>query len=206
MPEVGLGQFPAQPGKFANPHDGLAADGATHGLDGVSMRRGQIEQEALAGLAQGVDRMIHLQRRLRRQPGSERQDALRRFLRHQQRGIAADLRTIVAGGPGDQNLGLGEQQRAEAVGLALQALDIGAQPRLVSCRADPRAHQQDRRHDRKAEQRQRRRQRRDLLAVQIDEGGDGLQQRQIARMGRPDRDQRGGAKASSKGNQAVARQ
>ncbi len=206
VPEVGLGQFPAQPGKLPDPHNGLAADGATRGLDGVSVRSGQIEQEALAGLAQGVDRVIHPQRRFRRQPGSERQDALRRFLRHQKRGIAADLRTIVAGGPGNQNLGFGEQQRAEAIGLALQALNFGAQPRFVSCCADPRTHQQDSRHDRKAEQRQRRRQRRDLLVVQFDEGGNGMQERQVACMGRPDRDQCGGAKGNPKGNQAVARQ
>ena len=208
--EVGLGQLPAHPGKFPKPHNGLSADGATHGLDGAPVRGGQIEQEALAGFAQGVDRVIDLQCRFRWQPGSEREDALRQFLRHQKGGVAADLRTVVAGGPGDQNLGFGEQQRAEAVGLTLQALNFGAQPHLACRRADPRTHEQDSRHDRKAEQRQRRRQRRDLLVVQIEEGGDGAQDRQIACMGRPDRDQRGGADGNSngnpKGNQAVARQ
>ncbi|OIQ68217.1 hypothetical protein GALL_501960 [mine drainage metagenome] len=79
MAEVRLGQIPAQPGKFPNPHNGLAANGATYRLDGESIRSGQIEQETLAGLAQGVDRVIHLQRRFRRQPDSERKDALRRF-------------------------------------------------------------------------------------------------------------------------------
>ena len=79
--EVGLGQFAAQAAEFANPYNGLAADGAAHGLDGVSIRGGQIEQKTLAGLAQRVDRVVHLQRRFRRQPGSEGQDALRRMLR-----------------------------------------------------------------------------------------------------------------------------
>ena len=126
VPEVGFGQFPAQSAEFANPHDGLAADGAAHGLEGVSVRGGEVEQKALAGLAQRIDRMIHLQRRFRRQPGSEGEDALRLILRgilrHQQRDVAADLRAIVAGRPRDQDLRLGEQQRAEPVGLDLQAL------------------------------------------------------------------------------------
>ena len=91
---------------------------------------GQIEQEAFAGLAQRVDRVIHLQRRLRRQPGSERENALRlmllRILRHQQRDVAADLRAVVARRPGDQHLRFREQQRAEAVGLELQVADFGA--------------------------------------------------------------------------------
>jgi hypothetical protein len=54
-------------------------------------------------LAQRIDRMIHLQCRLRRQPGAEGKDALRLMLlgllRHQKRGVAADLRAIVAGSP-----------------------------------------------------------------------------------------------------------
>ena len=79
VPEVHFGQFPAQSAEFANPHNGLAADGAAHGLDGVSIRGGEIEQKALAGLAQRVDRVIHLQRRFRRQPGSEGENALRRY-------------------------------------------------------------------------------------------------------------------------------
>ena len=39
----------------------------------------EIEQKAFAGLAQRVDRVVHLQRRFRRQPGSEGEHALRRF-------------------------------------------------------------------------------------------------------------------------------
>src|SRR6266852_6759791 len=146
MPEVGFSQFPAQSREFANPYNGLAADGAAHGLDGASIRACEIEQKTLAMLAQRVDRMIHLQRRLRRQPGSEGKDALRLvvlgFLRHQKRSVAADLRAIVACSPGYQDLWFGEQQRPETVGLGLQIPDIRAQPRLASCRANARAHQQ----------------------------------------------------------------
>ena len=142
-------------------------------------------------LAQGVDRMIHLQRRLRRQPGSEGKDALRRMvlglLRHQQRNVAGDFRTVVAGRPGNQDLRLGEQQRPEPVGLDLQFRDVGAQPRLALCRADAGAHQQDRRHHGKAEQRQRRGQHRDFLAIEAEIARDHIHQRQIAGLGRRDR-------------------
>ena len=78
--QVGFGEFPAQPAEFANPDNGLAADGAAHRLEGVAVRGGEIEQKALAGLAQRVDRVIHLQRRFRRQPGSEGENALRLML------------------------------------------------------------------------------------------------------------------------------
>ena len=94
----------------------------------------EVEQKAFAGLAQRVDGMVHLQRRFRRQPGSEGEDALRRVCwascEHQQRGVAADLGPVVAGGPGDQDLRFGEQQRAQPVGLDLQLGDVGAQPDL----------------------------------------------------------------------------
>ena len=76
-------------------------------------------------------------------------------------------RTILARGPGDQDLGFGEQQRAVAVGFALQALDFAAQPGLVPGRAQPRSHQQDGGDHRKAEQRQRRRERREFLMVHV---------------------------------------
>ena len=75
--EVGFGQFPAQAAEFANPHNGLPPDGAAHRLDGAAVRGREIEQKTFAGLAQRVDRMVHLQRRFRRQPGSKGKDALR---------------------------------------------------------------------------------------------------------------------------------
>ena len=125
VPEIGFGQLLAQAAEFADPHNGLAADGAAHRLEGASVRSGEVEQKALAGLAQRVERVIHLQRRFRRQPGSGRQDALRLVVRgvrrQQQRDVAADLRPVVARGPGDQDLRFGEQQRPVAVGLGLQA-------------------------------------------------------------------------------------
>ena len=145
MPEDGFGQFLAQAGEFANPDDGLAADGAAHGLDGVSIRGREIEQKSLAMLAQRVDGMIHLQRRFRRQPGSEGEDALRLVLpglrRQQKRSVARDLRTIVACRPRDQDLWLSKQQGAETVGLGLQLRDLGAPSRLTFSRANPRTHQ-----------------------------------------------------------------
>ncbi len=106
MAQRHFGEIAPQSAEVADTHDGLAADGATHGFHGSAGRRDQIEQKALPGIAQRIDRMIDLQRRFRRQPGSERQKPLRLccILRHQQRDIAADLRTVLARGPGDQNL------------------------------------------------------------------------------------------------------
>ncbi len=111
--KVGFRQFPAQAAEVANPHNGLAADSPAHGLDEASIRGRQVEHETLAMLAQRIDRMIHLQCRLRRQPGSEGEDALRLgllgFLRHQKRGVARDLRAVVARRPSDQDLGFRKQ-------------------------------------------------------------------------------------------------
>ncbi len=200
--KVGFRQFPAQAAEVANPHNGLAADGAAHGLDDAPVRGREIEQKTLAVLAQCIDGMIHLQRRLRRQPGSEGEDALRgillRFLRHHERNIARDLRAVVAGRPRDQDLGFRKQQCAEPIGLGLQVRDIGAQPRLVSRCAEPRAHQEDRRHHRKAEQRQCGGQRREFLAVQIQMHRDRIHERQIAGTSGRDRSQ-----GSAKTDQAV---
>ena len=124
MPKDGFGQFLAQAGEFANPDDGLAADGAAHGLDGVSIRGREIEQKSLAMLAQRVDGVIHLQRRFRRQPGSEGKDALRLIL------LAAIHESVEL-----------IKQGAETVGLGLQLRDLGAQSRLTFSRANPRTHQ-----------------------------------------------------------------
>ena len=154
-----LGEFAAQAAQFADPHDGLAADRAAHRLDAAAAGGDEMEQEAFAGFQQRVDRVVHPQRRLGRHPGSEGEHPLRlqrRILRQrrgrdQQRDVAADLRTVVAGGPGDQHLRLGEQQRAEPVGFDLQALDVAAQPRLAGGGAQPGAHQQDGGEHREAE-------------------------------------------------------
>jgi len=146
----------------------LAADGAADRLQGTSACRGQVELEPVAMFAQRIDGVIHLQRRLRRQPGSKGKHALRRGVaRHHHGDVAGDLRAIIARGPGDQDLRLGEQQRAEAVRLELQLPDPGLQPRLVLRRADAYPHQQDRGHHREAEQGERGRQHRDLLPVEV---------------------------------------
>ena len=81
--QSGFRQFPAQATQLANPHNGLAADGAAHRLDGMSVRCCQMQHKALAGLTQRIHGVIHPQRRFRRQPGSERKNTLREFLRHQ---------------------------------------------------------------------------------------------------------------------------
>jgi hypothetical protein len=69
-----LGEVAPQTAKIADTHDGLAADGAAHRFHGAAGRRDKIEQKAFSGIAQRIDRVIHLQRRLRQQPGSERQN------------------------------------------------------------------------------------------------------------------------------------
>ncbi len=167
--QVGFGELAAQAAELTDPHDGLAADRATHRLDGTAGRGREVEQERLALFAQRVDGVVHLQCRLGRQPGSEGEDALRRaLLGHHQRDIARDLRPVVAGGPGDQHLGLDEQQRAQPVRLRLQIRDLGLQLLLVAGRPQAGAHQQDRGDGREADQRERRRENRDLLMVETE--------------------------------------
>ena len=142
--------------------------------------------------------MVHLQRRFRRQPGSEGEQALRlRLLRHQQRNVAGDFRAIVARRPRNQDLRFGEQQCPETVGLDLQFPDIGAQPRLASGGADTNARQEDRRYHGETEQRQRRGQYREFLVIEIERGRDRLQRRRIAGMSRCDRPECGGGECRS---------
>ena len=150
----------------------MAADGAPDGLQRVAVGGAQRELKPVAPLPQAVDGVIHLERRLGRQPGAERQHALRRGVARQHHGdVARDLRAIVARGPGDQDLRLREQERAEAVGLQLEFPDAGAQPRLIVGGPHARAHQQDRRNDGEAEQGERRRQHRDFLPVEVQKCG-----------------------------------
>ena len=150
-----------------------ATDGAAHRLDGPPGRGDEIELEALAGFEQRIDGVIDLQCWFGRQPGAEGKNALRlmmlRILRHHQRGIAADVRTVVAGGPRHQNLRFRKQQRAVAIGLDLQRVNVGAQLRLDLGGADPRAHQQDGGQHGKSEHGQRHGQCCDLLPVEFDE-------------------------------------
>ncbi len=200
--EIGLRQVPAQSGQFANPDNGLTADRAARRLDGMAVRRGEVEQKALAALAQPVDRVVHLQRRFRRQPGSKGEDALWRILLHQKGRIAGNPRAVVAGRPGDQDLRLGEQQRAVAVGLQLQALDHRMQPGFALRGADAGVHQQDRRQHGKAEQRQRCGQDRDFLAVEVEQGREGIQEGGVGGPGGRGEGQRAGGER----DQAVAHQ
>ena len=150
--------------------------------------------------------MVHLQRRFRRQPGPEGEDALRRIqqrvLRDQQRGVAADLGPVVACGPGDQDLGLGKQERAQPVGLDLQVGDVGAQAEFGSGGPNAGTHQEDCGHDGKAEQGERRRQRREFLMIEVEPGRNRLRDGQVAgKRGFRQRGQGGGER-----DQAVARQ
>ncbi|MEY9592618.1 hypothetical protein ABIA06_004909 [Bradyrhizobium yuanmingense] len=95
-----FGQITAQARELANADDGLAADGAPDRFQHMAVRGGQRQLEPVAALAQRIDRMVHQQRRFRRQPGSERQHALRRGIaRQHQRDIAGNLRAVVARRP-----------------------------------------------------------------------------------------------------------
>ena len=75
---------------------------------------------------------------------------------------------------------LGEQQRAQPVGLNLQFGDVGAQADLGAGRLEAGAHHQDRGHDGKAEQRQCGGKDRDFLMIEVEPGRNRLGQRQIA--------------------------
>ncbi|MGY4305002.1 hypothetical protein ACVIJ6_002245 [Bradyrhizobium sp. USDA 4369] len=201
-PQLGLGELAAQARQFADAHDGLTANGAAHRLDGMAMRAGEMQQEAFAGLAQRIDRAIELQRRLRRQPAAEGEDALRLILGHEHRGVAGDLRAMAAGRPGDQDLRLGKQQRAVAIGLQLQRGDIGTQPRFLACGCQPRAHQRHGGDHREAKQRQHRRHLGDVLTAQFEQRRDCIRRHAIACKTRCRRSKRGRCEP----DQALARE
>ncbi|MHC2411284.1 hypothetical protein ACVJGC_003875 [Bradyrhizobium diazoefficiens] len=193
--QIGFGEIPAQAREFANPDNGLATDGAADGFQRMAMRGGQRQLEPVAAVAQRIHSVVHLERRFRRQPGSEGEHALRGGVaRQHHRDVAGNLRAVVARRPGDQDLRLGEQQRAEAVGLELQFPDPRAQPRLVLRRAHARTHQQDRGHYREAEQRKRGGEHRKFLPVEVQQfrkcanevGGLSRRSRQQRRESAPD--------------------
>ncbi len=177
QPQIGLGEFLLHAGERANPDDGLAADGAAHRLDGVAVRGREIEQKALPGLAQRVDCMVHLQRRLRRQPGSKGEDALRRVLLQHQRGVAGNTRAVAARRPGDQDLRFRKQQRLVGIGLRLQVADVGAELGFGPCRPDAVVHQQDRRHHGKTEQGECGGEHRHFLPIEVEQRGDQAERR-----------------------------
>ena len=94
------------------------------------------------------------------------------ILRQQQRDVAADLRTIVAGGPGDQDLRFGEQQRAEAVGLDSAGRWISERSRASFLAARTRVRiSRIAATTEKPSKRQRRGQHRDFLVVEVEQAG-----------------------------------
>ena len=110
--------------------------------------------------------------------------------------------TVVARRPRDQHLRLGEQQRAQPVGLYLQVCDVDAEAQFGAGRADPGAHQEDCGHHGKADQGERRRQRREFLVIEVEPGRNHLRDGQVAgNSGFRQRGQGGGER-----DQAVARQ
>ncbi|KAH2814767.1 hypothetical protein KXV85_004676, partial [Aspergillus fumigatus] len=110
-------------------------------------------------------------------------------------------RPVIAGGPGDQHLRLGEQQRAQPIGLRRQLVDLGAQLGFVGGRARPVAHQKDRRDHREAEQRHRGGENGKLLVAESEPVGDGIGNRGVGSSGDSRRQQR----RKDESDQAVAR-
>ena len=104
--------------------------------------------------------------------------------------------------PRDENLRFGEQQRAQAVALRLQAGDLDPQPHLAAGRAHAGAHQKDRRHHGKPEQRQRGGQNSEFLMVEVEPGRNGVRDGEFAGGGGSERQQKSGGESA----QAVARQ
>ena len=206
VPEVGFGEFPAQSAEFANPHNGLAADGAAHGLEGVSVRGGEIEQKALAGLAQRIDRMIHLQRRLRRQPGSEGENALRLDC-WESGGINSEMSPLICGrlSPAAQEIRIcgsaNSSARNRSASICRPWMSERSRASLLAARTRVRisriAATTEKPSSASAVVSTAISWRLRSKKVEIAAG-----QRQIAGIGRCDRGQRGGAK----GDQAVARQ
>ena len=183
--QVGFGEFPPQAAEFANPHNGLAADGAAHRLDGAAGRGREVEQKSLAGLAQRIDRVIHLQRRFRRQPGSEGKDTLRRILR----GTSSAMSPLICGrsSPAAHEIrtcgSANSSARSRSACACRAAISARSRNSLRAART-PGAHQQDRRDHRKAEQRQRGGQNREFLVIEVEPGRNRVRDGDIAGRGR----------------------
>ena len=101
---------------------------------------------------------------------AEGEHAVRRLGVRHQADVADDLRLVVAGGPGHQDLRLRAQQRIDAVDLGAAGDDLVARIGLGDGEPLARAHQHDRRHHGEAEDRQRDRHADDLVAVEQREG------------------------------------
>ena len=100
----------------------------------------RLSRKPSPGIAQRVDGMIHLQRRFRRQPGSEGEDALRLIAGHPAASAATVSplisRAIVARRPRDQDLRLREQQCARnRSAWACRSAIVGAQSQSRFARA-----------------------------------------------------------------------
>ena len=81
-------------GHLAQPQNCPAADDLALGFDQTAAQRGQRHVEAQAPRPQRVDRPLHLDRLVGREPNSKRQNAMRLIGVRQQRRIADNLRLV----------------------------------------------------------------------------------------------------------------
>ena len=110
-----FGEFVLDPADLPQPQDRAAAGHLAFGFDDATGERGHRHGEGDAARAQSIDRTLHVAGGLRLEPGAEGEDALRRFGGGDQRGIADDFGLVAPGGPGDENLLFGEQERIGAI-------------------------------------------------------------------------------------------
>ena len=167
-----VGEFAAQAAEFADPHDRLAADGAAHRLD----RRGRSTSSDAAGRLRPC-RAAHRRRGRSAAPApaaarcrtpARAAAACLRVVRQQQRGVAADLRPVVAGAP-TRSAPAARRTAARGSGRIRPAgsgCRRAAAPPAAAARCRVRI-SRIARHDGEAEHRQRHRQRHHLVAVEI---------------------------------------
>ena len=179
--QVRFGEFAAHAAEFANPDNGLAADGAAHRLDGAAGRGGEVEQKSLAGFAQA------------HRPRDRSAAPVPAAARFRRRGCAAasrpstssEMSPLIRGrsSPAAQEIstcGSANSSARSRSAWACKRRDLDAQPQFVARGAQPGAHQKDRRHHGKAEQRQRGGQNREFLVIEVEPGRNRVRNGEIA--------------------------
>ena len=151
---------------LSQPQDRPSPGHLALGFDDAAGERGHGRRKAHAARAQGVDPTLHVAGGIRLEPGAEGEHAVRRVGGCQQRLIADDLGLVGGGGPGHDDLRLGEEKRIGAVDRGLGCDGVIARRGLDLDQTRACAHEQDRRHHGKAENAERERERGNLVAIE----------------------------------------
>ena len=122
--------FEAIAGNVADAHHGAAADGAPVDFEGPPAKALDRAAEAFAARPELVDANLELLGGIRRQPGSERENAARHRRVGHEAEIAFDFGLAARAAPGDDDLRLGGEKHFGAVELGAQIVEFEQERRF----------------------------------------------------------------------------